>query len=509
MDTNHNRIKVSDLETDDPDKILVTNSKGELEFTATKNIKVDSYNALDYDQEGKALDARQGKILKDLVNNKTDKGGFQGTAQDLANSIAALEMPDKVLKYGQINLSGLNLSITANSFAWVLNQTQFLTPDAYAKTITAATDGMYRTDIVAGNNSGSYEIIKGTEAATGAAATEPKVSPGKIKVGYVLVFGNTIAKLGNSQSVDLSGELQFPAYPNTRNDGQISINKVLGTDMHGNLKMYTIATAPPPYIDQLIPDSYLPSNTGNIEIKGEFFIPAMCVSSNLNNVKGILLQGQTINYANFINSQKIIMNVTTSSVEGNFDISCNNGLITTKNNALFILAGEIFNPTAENMTVLYGTVDITETGAVKKNTENSQGLIELDYLIPQGQNFQFRWTAERSPLRQDTYTNDGCFVRFMENGVQKYLFEYIYHPARVRIKTTEDSSQVIIGPGTDDPNSYFGNEFYFQRLGTQVILKKGATTIYTFIQQSNESLIKIQIGVNQFDIVNLKYIKIN
>ncbi|UTN03990.1 hypothetical protein L0669_22030 [Flavobacterium bizetiae] len=90
MSTNYNRIKVSDLETDDPDKILVTNSKGELEFIATKNIKVDNYNALDYDQEGKALDARQGKILKDLVNNKTDKGGFQGTAQDLANSIPDL-----------------------------------------------------------------------------------------------------------------------------------------------------------------------------------------------------------------------------------------------------------------------------------------------------------------------------------------------------------------------------------------------------------------------------------
>jgi len=69
MDTNHNRIKVSDLETDDPDKILVTNSKGELEFTATKNIRVDSYNALDYEQGGKALDARQGKVLKDLIDN--------------------------------------------------------------------------------------------------------------------------------------------------------------------------------------------------------------------------------------------------------------------------------------------------------------------------------------------------------------------------------------------------------------------------------------------------------
>ncbi|MGE8342848.1 MAG: hypothetical protein ACN6OI_17605 [Flavobacterium sp.] len=33
MNTNYNRIKVSDLETNSPDQILITNNKGELEFT--------------------------------------------------------------------------------------------------------------------------------------------------------------------------------------------------------------------------------------------------------------------------------------------------------------------------------------------------------------------------------------------------------------------------------------------------------------------------------------------
>ncbi|MFC0781224.1 hypothetical protein [Flavobacterium sp. HJSW_4] len=33
MDTNHNRIKVSDLEKNDPYQILITNSNGELEFS--------------------------------------------------------------------------------------------------------------------------------------------------------------------------------------------------------------------------------------------------------------------------------------------------------------------------------------------------------------------------------------------------------------------------------------------------------------------------------------------
>ncbi|MBF7093210.1 hypothetical protein IUY40_16885 [Flavobacterium sp. ALJ2] len=69
MNTNYNRIKVADLETNQQNKILTTNSAGELEFTDINTIQVDSYNALDYTAEGKVLDARQGKVLKDLVDN--------------------------------------------------------------------------------------------------------------------------------------------------------------------------------------------------------------------------------------------------------------------------------------------------------------------------------------------------------------------------------------------------------------------------------------------------------
>lgn len=72
MSTNHNRIRVADLETNQQNKILTTNSAGELEFTDINTIQIDSYNALDYTSEGKALDARQGKILKNLIDNIYD-----------------------------------------------------------------------------------------------------------------------------------------------------------------------------------------------------------------------------------------------------------------------------------------------------------------------------------------------------------------------------------------------------------------------------------------------------
>jgi hypothetical protein len=88
MNTNHNRIKVSDLETNQPNQILITNSSGELEFSDINNIKTDNYNGLDYTQEGKALDARQGKVLKDFLE---DLQNTVSKKEDTANKVQEIE----------------------------------------------------------------------------------------------------------------------------------------------------------------------------------------------------------------------------------------------------------------------------------------------------------------------------------------------------------------------------------------------------------------------------------
>lgn len=69
MSTNHNRIKVADLEKNQPNKILKTNQNGELEFSDATNLQTETYNALDCTTEGRALDARQGKVLKEMIEN--------------------------------------------------------------------------------------------------------------------------------------------------------------------------------------------------------------------------------------------------------------------------------------------------------------------------------------------------------------------------------------------------------------------------------------------------------
>lgn len=115
MGTDHNRIKVADLEINQRNRILTTKENGELEFSDIDAIKVDSYNALDYDQEGKALDARQGKVLKDLIDHKWKP---QITITTGTNSITTNTVDaDGFEQQGRnviINNSNNNILITVN-----------------------------------------------------------------------------------------------------------------------------------------------------------------------------------------------------------------------------------------------------------------------------------------------------------------------------------------------------------------------------------------------------------
>ncbi|MCC9066388.1 leucine-rich repeat domain-containing protein [Flavobacterium piscisymbiosum] len=112
MSTNHNRIKVSDLETSQHDKILKTNMKGELEFSDVSTLKTENYNALDCTSEGKALDARQGKVLKDMIENNNFNLASDSETQ-ITNSVTE---DNKVVSRSKL----------FNWWNWVVAQTQII-----------------------------------------------------------------------------------------------------------------------------------------------------------------------------------------------------------------------------------------------------------------------------------------------------------------------------------------------------------------------------------------------
>lgn len=117
MSTNHNRIKVADLEINQPNKILTTNALGELEFSNINDIKTDSYNALDYSIAGKALDARQGKILKDLIDNinallASDNVNLD-TVQELVDAIETVQISLSTILVNDLSTGGTTKALTA------------------------------------------------------------------------------------------------------------------------------------------------------------------------------------------------------------------------------------------------------------------------------------------------------------------------------------------------------------------------------------------------------------
>lgn len=117
MDTNHNRIKVADLEKNAPDQILITNPSGELEFNSIDNIKIDSYNGLDYTEEGKALDARQGKVLKDLIDETSELLASDNidldTLQKLGDAIEVIHNSLSTIVINDLSTGGTTKALSA------------------------------------------------------------------------------------------------------------------------------------------------------------------------------------------------------------------------------------------------------------------------------------------------------------------------------------------------------------------------------------------------------------
>jgi hypothetical protein len=114
MSIDHNRIKIADLEKNLPNKILTTNTDGELEFS---NINSISYNALDYTITGKALDARQGKVLKDLIDNinallASDNIDLN-TLQKLVDAIETVQNSLSTILVNDLTTGGTSKGLTA------------------------------------------------------------------------------------------------------------------------------------------------------------------------------------------------------------------------------------------------------------------------------------------------------------------------------------------------------------------------------------------------------------
>lgn len=123
------------------------------------------------------------------ITGKTDKGGYNGTSKDLDDKINLIQSPDAVIKYGEIALTGLDITINANEFKWRFNQVVFDNA-LFNNTVVAATDGFYRSDLLQVTNDNIIRIKTGVEDAV--SSTTPSPDAGYLPIGSVNVFGATI-----------------------------------------------------------------------------------------------------------------------------------------------------------------------------------------------------------------------------------------------------------------------------------------------------------------------------
>jgi hypothetical protein len=236
----------------------------------------------------------------------------------------------------------------------------------------------------------------------------------------------------------MNKDLKFSNYPSTRNDGQLPTNKVLAPDVNGNIKLYTMATMPAPYIDELIPDSYLPNATGNIRILGSYFTPTMC--DRINNANAIILNGvSTIHYAVFVSNNEILINVTTGSVEGIFSCTLNNGLSTTKNNALLIVLGTVHKINESDFTSVSPFIDI-EDGVVTFNTFGDGGSIKAfsGYKIPANKNFRLTFQFIQSKLGYNTWDR-GMYISLLKSVDSTLQWQSKFHYGQYSSLEKQDS----------------------------------------------------------------------
>ncbi len=174
MNTNHNRIKVADLETNQPNKILTTNSTGELEFSNLNSIKIDNYNGLDYTIEGKALDARQGKELKNLIDTKTNSKIDKAFGPSQANKLLGTDANGDFKLYPLSTFSVypppyleeiLPLSVLPNSTGNITLKGSFFTPTMTVSIegqtvnfITFLNDNSIKINLTTGSLEGAFNI---------------------------------------------------------------------------------------------------------------------------------------------------------------------------------------------------------------------------------------------------------------------------------------------------------------------------------------------------------------
>ena len=130
------------------------------------------------------------KTVDSNLNDKLDRGGYQGTAQDLSDSIESIYQPDTVIRYTAPTRVGNTFTFPNGGYDVLLSKQFHTNTSELETTIAIATDGFKRIDLIYYKADDTIAKIEGTESAT--VAVRPEVPAGGIELCLINIFGATI-----------------------------------------------------------------------------------------------------------------------------------------------------------------------------------------------------------------------------------------------------------------------------------------------------------------------------
>jgi len=258
------------------------------------------------------------------------------------------------------------------------------------------------------------------------------------------------------------------------------------------------AISPAPFLDEVIPDSYLPSTTGMFKLKGSFFTENMTVTTT----------GGTVNYITFNNDNDVDVNITTGATEGSFPVTIDNGISKTFSEVLLIVLGNVIKPITANW--------LSPVNINIKDDElnilffNSIGSAQWDRDFDYTRNWSFRFKPKLSPLGE---INSGDIVSGLKLNTKvgdTTIFDFrIYNHSTQFFKYFP----VLSGATNYTSPGFITLEILSQHF-IEIRYIEGVIYMYydnVIVKTSSTVLtedLKLMVSISQFDLEDIKYIEL-
>lgn len=456
------------------------------------------------------LSAEQGKVLKTQIDNinillASDNVNMDNV-QEIVDAIETVQTSLSTILVNDLTTGGTTKALTAEMGKNLKGLVDALTTTVNGKistivtTVKTITSASLSTQDAAGfvayiNALGVVLVVAANETVEYQLSDTGRIFRLLLN-GRSFGTGQPAITTANVEDVTLwmQKDLKLSNYPSTRNDGALPTNKVLAPDTNGNLKLYSTPILPAPYLHDLIPDSYLPSTTGNFILKGAFFTPTMTVA----------VTGQTVNYVTFISDNEVRANITTGAAEGTFAVILNNGLSATFNNRMLITLGTVYKPAPADWINVSSQINIDTEGEGHIGVFNAANLAEWNKQFDYTKNWSIRLTIVVSPLgTPSTFNFDnntaGVFIRKVSDNANVFNF--------TRQGTLADRILECANLGNKLFTFTLNSVLEIRYVGGVIYFYSDNVLKFTSAVSITENL-KLALVLNTYDVVGIKYIEL-